>query len=226
MALDAREAEIHTGFPGIIESWDPDTMTASIQPSIMAQVQDQLGEWTSVPVPLLQDCPVHFQSGGGFTSTFPIKKGDEVWVSIAERCIDAWWESGGVQDQSTLRMHDYSDGFFFPKVWSQPNKLSPPPHSSNAQLRSDDGTTLIEMTPDQVVNVIAPGGFNVTALAGINLNGVTIDSDGNLASPAMITAVLDIIAAFGTANFIKLLLHTHGGVQTGLSHTAVPDPGT
>jgi Phage protein Gp138 N-terminal domain len=172
MALDQRQADIHTGFPGIVQSYNADAMTAQIQPAIQASVRNQLGEYSWVSLPVLLDCPVHFPSGGGFTLTFPLAPGDEVFVCIAERCIDAWWSSGGVQPQAELRMHDLSDGFCFPKVWSQPKKLSPAPSTTAAQLRSDDGATVIEVanadikiTPDNGTTYleITPGLIHLVA---------------------------------------------------------------
>lgn len=228
VALDARQASIHTGGPGIVVSYDSTKMTAVIQPAILAKVRDQFGNYVNVRVPLLQDCPVHFPSGGGFTLTMPVKNGDEVYVSIAERCIDAWWQSGGVQPQAELRMHDLSDGFFFPKVWSQPNKLANV-STTSAQLRSDDGTTFVEVAPGGDINIVgtdkvkitAPNGiigslgkpyFSAFASATLSLpNGVftkvvldteVFDSDGDFASGRFTPTVAGTYLFGGNAQFI------------------------
>lgn len=147
--LDGREAQLHTAFPGIVVSFNAGAITAVVQPAIKYQARDPLGNWNSVTLPLLFDCPVHFPSGGGFTLTFPLAAGDEVFVCFAERCIDGWWQSGGIQAQPQFRMHDLSDGFCFPKVWSKPNAIASV-STANAQLRSDDGQTLVDVGPGKI----------------------------------------------------------------------------
>src|ERR1700735_500945 len=130
--------DLWTGMPGIVQSFNAAAMTAEVQPAIQGREQAQDGTLTNKNLPLLVDCPVQFPSGGGVTLTMPLKQGDEVWINIANRCIDAWWSQGGIQSQAEVRMHDLSDGFVFPKIWSKPNVLSNV-STTTAQLRSDDG---------------------------------------------------------------------------------------
>ena len=68
--------------------------------------------------------PVVFPGGGGFALTFPVAAGDECLVVFASRCIDAWWQSGGVGEPMEPRMHDLSDGFALIGVRSQPAHVS------------------------------------------------------------------------------------------------------
>ncbi|MGC8050122.1 Gp138 family membrane-puncturing spike protein, partial [Salmonella enterica] len=76
--------------------------------------------------------------------TFPVAQGDECLVVFASRCIDSWWQSGGIQEQAELRMHDLSDGFAILGFRSQPRALSNI-STTSAQLRSDDGATFIDL---------------------------------------------------------------------------------
>ncbi|MFW8450019.1 Gp138 family membrane-puncturing spike protein, partial [Klebsiella pneumoniae] len=73
--------------------------------------KDESGAQVSVNLPLLVDVPVVFPRGGGCTLTFPVKPGDECLVIFADRCIDFWWQSGGIQEPVDERMHDLSDAF-------------------------------------------------------------------------------------------------------------------
>ncbi|MCT9017100.1 Gp138 family membrane-puncturing spike protein, partial [Cupriavidus gilardii] len=102
-AFDGLRARIWTALPGIIHSFDADAMTCEVQPTIKIPVRKLDGTIESVALPLLVDCPVQFPSGGNCTLTFPVKPGDECLVVFASRCIDAWWQSGGVQEQAELR---------------------------------------------------------------------------------------------------------------------------
>lgn len=163
-ALDGRQASIHTALPGIVQSFNAEVMTAVVQPSIMYQVRDLSGNWNNAKAPLLLDCPVHFPSGGGFTLTFPVGAGDEVLVVLSERCIDAWWQSGGVQPQAEFRMHDLSDGFVIPKVWSKPKVLSGI-STTSTQLRNDAGTCFLDLSSTKIT-LQAPDGSKLVLGAG------------------------------------------------------------
>lgn len=170
--MDGRQASIWTAMPGIVESFDASEMTATIQVAIQAQAQAPDGSFSWVNLPVLIHCPVQFPAGGGFTLTFPVVAGDECLVVFASRCIDSWWQSGGVQPQAEFRMHDLSDGFAFLGFRSQPRKISG--ISSDAtQLRSDDGSCYVELGAGHQVNIVAPGGINLTG--PVTANGHRID---------------------------------------------------
>ena len=155
-------AETWTAMPAVIVDFDPVAMTCSAQPAIRARVTAPSGGQQHMPLPLLLDCPVYFPSGGNCTLTFPVKPGDECLVVFASRCIDAWWQSGGVRDQAEMRMHDLSDGFVFVGVRSQP-RAAVGQHRRHraAQRRRLD---LLRLDPaSQKVKIVAPGGFEVVA---------------------------------------------------------------
>jgi len=150
-ALEGKQAEIWTALPGIVESFDPEAMTVSVQPTVKGQVQDENGNTTSVNLPLLVDVPVIFLCGGGFILTYPIKEGDECLVIFASRCIDGWWQSGDVGAAPDERMHDLSDGFAIVGPRSQARKLDPAVDAEKVQLRTDDGEAHITMKPDYTI---------------------------------------------------------------------------
>lgn len=199
--MRAHQARIWTALPGIIERFDAARMTVDVQPTINGRVRDAQGKTSSLQMPKLLDCPVLWQGGGGVTLTFPIAKDDECLVIFSARCIDAWWAQGGVKDPPDIRMHNLSDGFALVGVRSLPRAFAA--SITEAVLRSDDGSTFVRLNPaGQLVQITAPG--------GINLNGVTIDSSGNVNSPATITATTDVV---GGGKHLKT--HTHSGVTAG-----------
>lgn len=167
LAMQANRAGLWTCLPGIIQSFntdDPDNVTAVVQPSIRGVVQSPAGGYQAVDLPVLPDVPVVFPRGGGCTLTFPIKAGDECLVIFSSRCIDGWWQSGGVQLPMEPRMHDLSDGFAILGPQSNPTKISA--ISTDAvQLRSDDGQAFIQLNPEtHQIDTITPG--KITAQAG------------------------------------------------------------
>lgn len=155
--LQAARMDIHTAIPGIIQSFDPVRMTCTVQPSIEGAVVAPDGRAQAVALPLLVDCPVVFPGGGGYVLTFPLKSGDEALIIFAERCIDAWWQSGGVQPAAEYRLQDLSDGFVIPGPRSQPRVVSDGVNTSGAELRTDSGTTVLRLKGTQV-ELVAPGG--------------------------------------------------------------------
>jgi hypothetical protein len=146
-AFEGLQSGIWTALPGVVQSFDNVAMTCSVQPSIMVKVQDKdyTEKWVNLPV--LIHVPVVFPNAGGCHITFPVKAGDEVLVVFASRCIDAWWQSGGVNNQQAeFRMHDLSDGFALPGPRSQPRVIGAV-STTEMQIRSDDGQSIIAIDP-------------------------------------------------------------------------------
>ncbi|WP_027188682.1 Gp138 family membrane-puncturing spike protein [Desulfovibrio cuneatus] len=151
VALDGRQLEMWTALPGLVNSFNPAAMTVSVQPAIKGWVQQETGKVQEVNLPLLVDVPVVFPCGGGFSLTHPVKKDDECLVVFASRCIDGWWQGGGIGSRPDERMHDLSDGFAIVGPRSQPRVLDPAVDTDNVQLRTDDGKAHITMMPDYTI---------------------------------------------------------------------------
>jgi len=128
-------------------------MTITAQPTVRVRVRQADGTLKFVQLPLLVDVPVVFPGGGGFTLTFPLAQGDECLVVFADRCIDGWWQSGGVQNPPEIRLHDLSDGFAIPGLRSKPRAVDY--SSDHAALRNDDDTVHVALSGD-TVHVTAP----------------------------------------------------------------------
>lgn len=213
VALDGFKAGIWTSVPGIVQKYDDNQITVDVQPVYKIPVRDVNGNITQTVMPLLMDCPVMFPRGGGFTLTFPIKKGDECLVVIADRCIDFWWQSGGIQPTRDLRMHDLSDGFAFMGCMSQAKKISGL-STNSTQLRSDDGSTYVEVGNGDIslvaigkVDIVAPGGFKVDSPTSEATGSFTdMTADGNAQSMGDFRE--------------KYNKHNHGGVLVGGARTA------
>lgn len=221
IAIDGALAGVWTALPGIINSFDASgPQTATIQPSVQAQIRGPAGETTLVNMPLLLDCPVFFPQGGQAVFTFPVAAGDECLVVFSSRCIDSWWQNGGVQPPATFRMHNLSDGFAFVGFRSKPRKITGF-STSAAQLRSLDGSTLVEMNPTaKTLTLTAPNGATVNANTTINgtlhVTGV-ITCDDDITSAKTVTGQTDVV---GGGKHLKT--HVHSGVQAGGSNTGQP----
>lgn len=175
IALGGLQSKLWTALPGIIQSFDAGAMTCVVQPAIQALVRDEAGALASVDLPLLLDCPVQFPAGGGCTLTFPVAPGDECLVVFASRCIDSWWQSGGIQAQAELRMHDLSDGFALLGFRSQPRVIGAISGTA-AQLRTDDGAAFVEVdSASHAINITSTAPINVTSTASANVTAPIIN---------------------------------------------------
>lgn len=202
IAAHNHQSQIWTAIPGIIQSFDPLHMTCTVQPAIQAKVFGADNSVSDVSLPLLVDCPVQFPAGGGCALTFPVAKYDECLVVFSSRCIDAWWQSGGIQAQAEMRMHDLSDGFVLLGFRSVP-RVIPSISLTAVQLRSDDGLAYVEVTSSgHIANIVAPG--------GVNINGVHFDSSGNMSNVGTLHANGE-----GTFNSHTVGGHTHPDPQGG-----------
>lgn len=237
MAMEGQQAKIWTALPGIVSAVDLDKQTVSVQPAVQGQTTNEAGDVSNVNLPLLVDVPIVWPRAGGFALTFPITAGDEVLVVFASRCIDSWWQSGGIGAPAEARMHDLSDGFAILAPTSQPKKLNGV-SSANVQLRDEAGTTFLEITPDGKARLVAASQIDIAAPT-INLNGGTVL---NMTAPTInLNGNINTAGSGGTGAFnlagnlvhtggsITSLgkkidgTHTHGGVQTGGGNTSVPN---
>jgi hypothetical protein len=172
--LDGRQATIWTTMPGVLQSFDATKMTCSVQLAVQAQTRDPYGTWSNVSISVLTDCPVSFPRGGGYGCTFPLVGGDEGLVHFSARCMDAWWQSGGVQPQAEFRMHDLSDGFFVPGVVSQPH-VPAGVSTTTARFWAEDGSQYVELDkPNGNVNIHAAAKVQLVCPGGLWVNGVMV----------------------------------------------------
>lgn len=198
-------AAVKNALPGIIRSFDPETVTCDVDVAIIARMTkpgtvEEDYQYESVRYPILVDLPVVFPRGGGVTLTFPIKEGDECLIVFSSRSIDFWWQNGGVQERADGRVLDLSDAFVIPGPQSQAQKISGI-STSAAQLRTDDGAAFVEVAAGGAITITSS---QITLNGPVQVNG-TITSTGDQ-----------------TANGISQINHTHGGVQSGGSNTGKP----
>lgn len=180
-ALRQATLGLRCAMPALVVSVDYAKMTLSAQPTIKGILRTKTGA-VAESLPVLQDVPIVWPSGGGVTLTLPVAAGDECLLVIADRCIDAWWQSGGVQLPMDARDHDLSDAFALVGVRSQPRVIAGISGTA-AQLRTDDGQTVISLESGAVsikaTAVSIDGDLTVKGktdfVGSVKANGVTID---------------------------------------------------
>lgn len=218
---------VHTMLPGIILSFSSDLQTAQVQPAIQRIFTGK----GAVNLPVCIDVPVAFPGGGDYQLTFPVKQGDECTLSFSERCIDFWFENGGVQLPAAYRMHDYSDAFANVGVNSKPKKLSGFA-MDGAHLRTRDGSAWVKLKQDGTVEAVNGSGKHTLKPTGAfkaeNDNGsMTLGADGSFgATNAIANFMMNAAGAFVfnglsfTVNAPVVLLNSYTTVQGGLGSAA------
>ncbi|MBD2797249.1 translation initiation factor IF-2 [Xenorhabdus sp. 18] len=231
---EAISSGLYVSIPCIVQSFNADAVTVTAQPAIRWSVTNSEGKTESVALPLLVDVPVIFPRGGGVTLTFPIQPGDECLVIFADRCIDYWWQNGGIQEPVDPRRHNLSDGFAIVGPQSQARKIGGI-STSSAQLRTDDGAAYIELSPgSHNITVKTPGKLTATADSGTEINSPEIVLNGNVTINGNLSQGMGASGGAATMNGpvtvkndvtaggISLMQHTHGGVKTGGGSTGGP----
>lgn len=228
-SMQGWQAQMWTALPGIISKVELDRNTVEVQPTIKGRFRDPNDTWAWVQMPLCLDVPIMWQKAGGFVITMPVQVGDECLVIFSARCIDSWFQSGGIQVQAELRMHDLSDGFAIIGPSSLPNVVADV-SATDVEIRNAAGTQKIALQPSGDINITTTGNVNaqctdanVTASDQITLTAPIVGVHGTL-------EVLGNIIATGTINSvgeiegmgIKLAEHQHGGVTNGDHLTGAP----
>lgn len=161
------------------------TQTVTVQIALQERVRVPSGQqWWDIP-PIV-NVPVMVPRGGGYSMTLPLKKGDQGMLIFCDTCFDNWWVNGqdnappaanlqagqspsGSQRQLEIRRHYVHDCGFFPGLWSQ-NNLITNYSTDTLQIRSDDGSTVIDVAED-----------------GVSIKGQTVTAANGGATQALVT---------------------------------------
>ena len=220
-ALKSEElsAQIRVAMPAIVTRVNLEAQTVEVKLALQGKVLGSTGEAEWVNYPILPDVPIIFPRAGGFALTFPVKVDDECLVVFADRCIDAWWQSGGVQKPMDERLHDLSDAFALFGVTSQPRRL-PSVDSDAVELRDEKRANFISLKSGSLdINIV--GATNVTCdSANVNANSTTVNSptnriNGNLTVTGLINGQGGLTISGGSGASIEGSLTTTGDVTAG-----------
>ena len=191
---------LRVAITGVVTEVNYSAQTVSVQPTIREKIEIN-GTYQWVELPILINVPFFVYSGGGYCITLPVSPGDECLVIFADSCIDAWWQSGGVQNQVERRRHDLSDGMAIVGFRSQVHTV-PGYSGDSVQVRTEDGGTFIDLKPGQV-----------TINANVQING-NLSTSGNEQTGGNHT-----VSGTLKAGGINMNNHTHRGDSGGSTGT-------
>lgn len=236
--IDRSISKFHTSIPGIIDSFDPATQTASVIPGVLMKtnIDDEEG---FIEYPLITNVPVCFPlvSVNGFGITLPVAKGDPCYLSFSQRSIDNWHERGGIQppeDGRSSRHHDLTDAIAF---------LAPIPlpevfedwEMNGLEIRNRVKDVRITLLNDKVeiavgtslIQVNKDGDIGLTSLTKVSVNTPLAEFSGDIIVAGDIEAggnVKDVIRTM-VADRVIYNSHTHDENGDGGGTTDPPNQG-
>ena len=163
-----------TNFPGKVTDFDPVKQTASVQPQIKAT----LGSGDTVSLPVLIDVPVLFPRAGGFSMTFPVEIGDEVWISCSDRDFSSWLQLGGMQKPDSKKLHSLDSAVAHLGLYNQTNVIENF-QEGGVQIRADDGLTSVTLSKNNI-EVLADNDVEVVANNKIVTQALSTTMKGNV----------------------------------------------
>jgi len=174
------------------------------QVSVQPLTAIKFGDGAAISLPQIDSVPVVFSGGGGAMFSYPIKVDDVVLLVFCMRSLDEWKHGDGldVVVPTSNRFYNINDAVAIPGLFTA--GAAKAPSTDNVELRFNDMAFSLTKTGDIVMGNGA-GSITLQADGTVNINGVTIDTSGNIVS-----------------NGVDYLTHVHTGVQTGGGSTGGP----
>lgn len=150
-AIERAISELHTGLPSRVVAFNPSKGLCSVKPLLMRVVFDEEGNEIEEELPVINNVPIHYPGGGGWFIIFPLKAGNLVYLSFAERSIDTWLEAepGEVVDPVQTRKHDLSDAIAIPSLRPSSAPISDLANlGDNCRIGFEGGDPAIVLKPD------------------------------------------------------------------------------
>lgn len=152
--IDRALARINTCIPGVIDSFDGETQTATVIPAV--SMKTFIDDKESVlEFPPIVNAPLvfPFASTAGFALTLPIRRGDPCIILFSQRSIDNWHDRGGIQPSESgvgTRHHDLTDALVFMAASPVPDVLGEW-EGQGIQIRNRDKTSKVTVFNEKVV---------------------------------------------------------------------------
>lgn len=207
---------LHTALPGRVESYDPATQRADVQPLIRRRIPKagtDRREWAYEDLPLIPSVRVIHPRGGGAFIHLPIATGDTVLLVFCETGIGHWEAGdGSISDAGDERRHHLAHAVAIPGFY--PASKNIPSVDANRRelvIGFEDGATVRV----RGANATSPATIVLETSAQVILGGE---------AGAQFMARADRVDAAINELREAMNAHVHSGVTTGpgTSGTATP----
>lgn len=149
-------------FPAIVESYDEQTLRATVQPAI--RIRAKSGQQiTPSPVTI----PVEWISWGPHVFQGKLVKGDEVIVECMDKNWNTWLLTGGVVDDVAIGGSSAGYAVAKPRQLSTVNRPTPLAPGEEIKIGRKDGLTTVTLLSDGTIKL---AGVDVELTAGAGLS--------------------------------------------------------
>lgn len=219
---------------GVIVSFDPDAITASVRIAAQALVFNQPqsidGKLQTTPkiidYPVLTDVPVFVPSGGAGRMTFPVAAGDTCLLLFNDRDLDNWFQSGAAMPPNSPRMHSLSDGLAIVGFRSRANPV-PSYSATDIEIILAGGRVAIRADGSVELSSVLGGTAELTAAGDVILTSasggtMTLDAKVLIANDSgSLRAAMDLVILALTA--LNAKTGPSAAVQIAAANTALQD---
>lgn len=147
-SADETLLKINTVMPARIVTFDAKTQLATVQPLIDMVMKDG----TTKPYPVIASVPVEFPYGGGFFLTFPVSSGDDCELTINQRCINGYLQTGEQRPPEEYRMFHLSDAVARVGIRPQSRILSEFAEDA-VEIRNENKSTAFRITKKEEIEM-------------------------------------------------------------------------
>lgn len=183
--VEQAQADIHTCIPARVVEINPDNQKATVQPMIKARYTDADGNDLGLQdMANILNVQLAFMGSKHATMTFPVAKGDLVWLFFSERSLDNFSYSDGTStvDPADFRMHDYNDAFALCGGFTFPTALGMHPEDTVIRMNAGQSNeTKVSLKPNGDIVADSSAKFIVNSQSDtiVNSSGVAhITSSG------------------------------------------------
>ncbi len=155
-AIEARIAELHAGLPAKVVKFNGSKQTCDVQPLLVRVILNEDQEEVQERYPQITSVPIIYPNGGGWSLLFPLKPGNIVFLTFAERSLDRWLESDDGQeiDPEHTRKHDISDAVCVPGIRTRTKPITNlSAIGENCRLGFEGGDPAIVLKPDGTIEI-------------------------------------------------------------------------
>lgn len=166
---------VYTMLPAIVQSYNPDEQTATVQYAIS---QNLRGDSSATNSPIVNHVPVSFPYGNNFRMGWTLKKGDNVMLLFSMRGMEEYLSSDGSKPvvPFSKRRHSNIDAVAIAGIFPKPTReerFKEHPHLSDSDThivfnRSDEEGLYIETDKDFKAVIKGDAVLDVTGNVTVN----------------------------------------------------------
>ena len=162
--VDSALYRVRTCMPAEVTRVDLVRNTVDVQPLIMSRKKGK----PPAALPIVRDVPIKYYGAGGFVITFQPAVGDVCDLTVCDRSIERWKQTGGMVDPAQRHRHKLDDALAYFGINDYGNAV--PSIGAGMDIRTKDGATGVRVTAGAIE--IRQGG---TVIATMTASGVVFN---------------------------------------------------